>query len=286
VQGDAPGPLVVIEQGVGSPAPLWWPIQARVAQFARVCTYDRAGYLWSERVPGPRTLADRVADLEALLTRAELPPPYVLVGYSLGGLLMLRFALSHPERVAGMVLVDSGHERSLRDVVWQNHLASGARFSQAGEWLTRFGVMRLFPALNPMLPEQPAARAFMLAPGFSRAMREDFLCLMQEGRVPAAPPRSEPLGSRPLSVITHGIAFPGPAAAIEATWSENQTRLAALSSNSELIVARRSNHLIHVDEPEVVVEAIRRVYTAARDGLSLGRSVHGQGWTDGPRSLE
>jgi len=97
-QGDAPGPTVVIEQGVASPTIVWRPVEAAIAKFARVCTYDRAGFLWSDPAAPGRSLDDRVADLHALLKRAEVRAPYVLVGHSFGGLLLRRFARAYPGR--------------------------------------------------------------------------------------------------------------------------------------------------------------------------------------------
>jgi hypothetical protein len=77
------------------------------------------------------------------------------------------------------------------------------------------------------------------------------------------------LGDRPLILLAHGIPFPPMAAVMEEGWSDSQVRLARLSTDSELIVAHQSGHLIHVDEPELVVEAVRRVHAAVRDGTRL-----------------
>jgi len=77
------------------------------------------------------------------------------------------------------------------------------------------------------------------------------------------------LGDLPLAVITHGQHFPGPFFILEKGWSEGQTRLAALSTNSVLIRANNSNHMIQIDEPGLVVDAIRRVHAAARNKVQL-----------------
>ena len=77
------------------------------------------------------------------------------------------------------------------------------------------------------------------------------------------------LGDLPLAVVTHGQPFPGPFFILENGWSEGQARLAALSTNSLLIRANNSNHMIQIDEPELVVDAIRRVHTAARNKAQL-----------------
>jgi predicted component of type VI protein secretion system len=59
------------------------------------------------------------------------------------------------------------------------------------------------------------------------------------------------------------------AAVMEEGWAESQERLAQLSTNSEIVVAEKSSHLIYVDEPQLVVAAVRRVHAAARDGVRL-----------------
>ncbi|MGA7380471.1 MAG: hypothetical protein WBX03_06440, partial [Terriglobales bacterium] len=77
------------------------------------------------------------------------------------------------------------------------------------------------------------------------------------------------LGDLPLAVITHGQPFPGPFSVLEPSWSEGQKRLAALSTNSVLIPAHKSSHMIHLDEPDIVIDAIHRVHDAARDHTRL-----------------
>jgi hypothetical protein len=77
------------------------------------------------------------------------------------------------------------------------------------------------------------------------------------------------LGLLPVIVITHGQPFPGPFAVLEKNWSEGQAQLAALSTDSVLMVAKNSNHMIQQDEPELVVDAIRRTHAAVKNGTSL-----------------
>ena len=87
-----------------------WPLQDRLAALTTVVTYDRAGLGCSDRAPLPRTLEHRADDLEAMVSRIGLEPPYVLVGPSCGGPLIRLFAHQHPDQVAGMVFVDIAHE--------------------------------------------------------------------------------------------------------------------------------------------------------------------------------
>jgi len=90
-------------------------------------------------------------------------------------------------------------------------------------------------------------------------------------RVPPSmrtPCRAGSLGSLPIIVITHGQPFPGAFSILEKSWREGQAQLAALSSDSVLLVAQNSNHTIHQDEPALVVGAIRRMHSAVTKGIS------------------
>ena len=273
-KGDAPGPTIVIEQGLAGPSILWWPVQDAVAEFARVCTYDRAGFLWSDPAPRGRNMLDAVEDLRELLTRAGVPGPFVLVGHSYGGPLVRLFVRRYPSDVVGLVLVDTPDESIVLRPSFADYNRGLRRMFGVMQGLARFGVLRLGIGLRPPPGLAPAAaKAFAAMFGRAaqfRAAREDSRALE---KMPAEVGLSSgfgTLGALPLSVITHGQAFVGPAIVLEEGWPEAQRNLARLSTNSELVVAANSNHMVNLDEPNVVTDAIRRVYVAARDGRPLG----------------
>ena len=260
------GPTVVIEQGAGGPSLLWWPIQERVAAFAQVCTYDRAGYLWSDPAPRQRTLADRAEDLHRVLSAAHIPGPYILVAHSFGGPLVRLFAQRHPTQVAGMVLVDTPEEAVITGPAYTAYARTIARFARAAEIAAHFGVVRLATAAllrapPAGIPAEPwaAFKALLPNPAYFRATADDPEALNRE---PATLHALGGLGDMPLVVIRHAIPFPGPAAALEDGWEDGQHRLAALSTRGELVVATQSNHMVQNDEPELVIDAIRRVVEA------------------------
>ena len=109
-------PTVIIENGGAAFSFDWELVQPEVTRFTRTCTYDRAGYAWSDVGPEFDTFNQAVHDLHTLLDRAGIAGPYVLVGHSFGGLLVRFYQATYPKDVVGMVLVDSSHEASFQQV--------------------------------------------------------------------------------------------------------------------------------------------------------------------------
>src|SRR5215212_4460165 len=135
-------PTVVLEAGSGNGADTWAGVQPEVARFTRVCSYDRAGLGQSDLAPkGVRTVQDSVGDLHALLTAAAIPGPIILVGHSVGGLIVRLYASQYPDDVAGAVLID-GMPPDLP--------ASGLALLPAEERRETFTIMR---GLHPQDPE-------------------------------------------------------------------------------------------------------------------------------------
>jgi pimeloyl-ACP methyl ester carboxylesterase len=253
-------PTVILEAGAGNDADTWdtaglapdsgqTAVLPGVAAFTRVCAYDRPGTLLdldyrsrSDPVPMPRTAADVVADLHALLTAAAIPGPYVLAAHSFGGLVVRLYAATYPDEVVGLVLVDSAHEdyyAAMRETLTPEQRAEVARLAEQGP---------------PELADYPDRER--LDPDASAAQM----------RAAAA---ASPLRPLPLVVLTHGRPWdwpPGyPAAALEALWLPLQEDLAALVPGGRLVVAEESGHFIPGDQPDLVIAAIRQVVEAVRD---------------------
>src|SRR5262249_38815230 len=101
-QASASQPTVILEAGIGDFSVEWSLVQPKVASFARVCSYDRAGDGWSELGPHPRTFHQLVYELHTLLANAGIKPPIVLVGHSYGGWLVRQYQATYPSEVSGM----------------------------------------------------------------------------------------------------------------------------------------------------------------------------------------
>ena len=103
-------PAVVFVPGAGSFGLDFALVQERVSEFAMAILYDRAGTGWSDDADLPRTATQVTDELRAVLQTIGGPAPYVLVGHSLGGAYVQRYAQRFPEEIAGMVLLDPAHE--------------------------------------------------------------------------------------------------------------------------------------------------------------------------------
>jgi pimeloyl-ACP methyl ester carboxylesterase len=100
-------PTVILEAGNEQPGSDWRSVQRQLGQLTRTCAYDRAGTGYSSDAPPGRSADAVVEDLHGLLEAAGIGPPYVLVGHSLGGLHVRRYARRYREQVIGMVLVEA-----------------------------------------------------------------------------------------------------------------------------------------------------------------------------------
>jgi len=162
-------PTVILESGPSGYSGTWEWVQAEVAKTTRVVSYDRAGLGYSERAPGRRDAAAMARDLDELMKQSGEQPPFIIAGHSFGGLLAVNFAHLHPEKTAGLVLIDpfhpdqTGRNPELRKLTTNArnmlHLASAA---------SHLGIMRLTDVISRMTEglsedERARAKAFLVS---------------------------------------------------------------------------------------------------------------------------
>ncbi len=264
---------VILESGLGGSSLDWALVQPSVAAFARTCTYDRAGYGWSDIGPEPRDAARIAEELHALLMRAQVPAPYLLVGHSFGGFSIRLFAARWPRIVAGLVLVDAAHEEQFR-----------AR-SRAGLHTPAAPTGRKFIIANHQrIPDslpgslKSLARRFALEPKSVSALYSELGSLRRSASQVAfsARPPTVPVVVLVRDMILQedpaagsktgcGSARKGPRGG-EALWLDLQRRLSRTMPAGSLQVVSGSGHHIHLDRPEAVVDAISRVLALSRGG--------------------
>jgi pimeloyl-ACP methyl ester carboxylesterase len=252
-------PTVVI---VGAFSFDWQLVQPEVAKFTRVCTLDLSGTAWSDPfkiTPEKSTPAcsDRVDEIHRLVTKAPIDGPYVLVGFSVGGLWERIYAAEYPDNILGMVIVDHAFQGGGAPP----HAASSS------------GSLRGFspPAL---ISQAPIAIGFEDSASFSKLPQRDRElhtwalaqhpilvdyemvadCFSAIERMTGG--RPFPLGNMHLVVISTPNEARG--------YAELQAKLLTLSHNSEHVIAWKSTHMVPIDEPEVITEAIHEVVDGAR----------------------
>ena len=260
-------PAVVIVPALGSNVLEWVRVLRGASAETTVCAYDRAGLGWSDPQHGTAGIDAMADDLHALLKAADIAPPYVIAGNSMGGVVARRFQARYPEDVTGMLLIDSSHEdqaRRLGDGAW------GVLWRAARRRMRVLGLRRVAVHLGLVggldaaslawetVPEyEGAAKTLTLSTKERRAVAREMLVL---GR-PLGQPQS--LGALPLAVLSAGSAsrrrWP-----IWAPWAQLQDELAALSSDSAYMYAVNAGHNVHLDDPGVVVQAIRDLVDRCR----------------------
>jgi pimeloyl-ACP methyl ester carboxylesterase len=256
-------PSVVLESGLGGMSTAWGWIQPEAAKFSSVVSYDRAGLGWSGPDTAPKTAVLAARRLRALLQESGVLPPFVLVGHSMGGLLVRVFAHLFPGEVAGMVLLDAVHpDQHLRSAAIDIHMRTGFRFLRVVPLLARLGYVRLtglFDAWGEGLPARQAAEseAFLSTYQHLCTTRDESLAWET---ICAEVRRTGGLGDTPLAVVTAGKdVLPGQ--------PELQAELALLSSDSTHLVVPGADHVTLVTQREhalTVVEAIRQVVAKAQ----------------------
>lgn len=260
----AGAPTVILEAPLAGIFKIWTPVQQAVSHFTRVCSYDRAGFGWSEPGPLPRTSEQLALELHEALRIADVKPPYVLVGWSAGGFPVRVFAGKFPGDVAAVVLVDSSHP----DVTARLHVNDNPN-ADIEKWEPFLPIMHRFGITRMRLRQQEKRPASFSAVDwdeylFLRDTVNSFKAMLREGEAwhqsfPQV--RACNFGDKPLIVLT-GARDADPQ--WRATWVNGmQAELARLSTRGKQIVFENSGHAILFDAPGAVADAIRAVNTIA-----------------------
>ena len=250
-------PTVVIDAGMGGFSLEWRNVQSRLAQRVRVCSYDRAGYGYSDSGPAPRTSARIAEELHLLLEKAGVPGPYLLVGHSFGGYNIRYFAHAYPGDTAGLVLIDASHPEQFQRFPRQRLPAALTSGSGNGRMITR-------PIMPDNYPANLRSQAFVLMATYKarQAQGQEFRHFMDS----AAQVRDIPVPDVPILVLSRGRqVWPETAYGdeMERIWAELQRDLGNLSGRTLHLVAANSGHAIHFDQPEAVTTAVLLTATAA-----------------------
>ncbi|MFZ1683671.1 MAG: alpha/beta hydrolase [Candidatus Zixiibacteriota bacterium] len=258
-------PTVVFESGLDQGGSMVWKeVQKHVSEFTSTVAYDRAGIMWSERGSGPKTCEAMADELYELLKKANSHSPYILVGHSLAGYVLRSFVAKHASEVAGIVFVDASHPDQ-----WKR-MPPELITSVPSAWVIRLasevGVVRL--SMPSGYPGVPATDSLNLVVNAYLSMSlpatlEEFRSVRSLADEAA---QVNSFGDIPLIVITGASAgrrdeYPSEALATAflTMWGELQEDLLRLSTRSKQVLATRSGHYVMLDQPDVVIDAIKEL---------------------------
>jgi pimeloyl-ACP methyl ester carboxylesterase len=254
-------PTVILEPGFGRFSLNWRGLQHQLSPYTRVCAYDHAGLGWSETGVLPRTTDQMVEELHTLLENADIAPPYLIVGHSLGGFTVRLFAARYPDQTTGVVLVDASPPAYIQTLIETEQ--------QEGGGLSQMLQMALLVAQTGLWTEQTIAPVNSFLDDVDDADHEGYIALITrpqqietmiaEWRVIGDSAQqvidSGSLGEIPLIVLFAGdrleLAEP-----LDGDWVQWQLAQAQLSSDNQLIAAVGSGHSVQVDRPDAILDAI------------------------------
>ena len=270
-------PTVVIDAGAGNWSIAWTGIQDRLAAETRVCAFDRAGLGWSDPGAQARTALVMADELHLLLHNAGVPPPFVMVGHSLGGFNARIFTDRYSNEVAGLVLVESAHVAQWRELPIEVRQFKDAGLHQlyVAKLFARLGLLHLLNVPNPQVDRVPSA----LRPAYRAALAESkvydaFYSEMQlVDESGAQVEATKSIGDLPLVVVSAGHSFDAfrtftdriPFDTANKRWLKLQGELARLSSNSTQLIDPTATHDINFDDPDIIIKGVRIALSKARD---------------------
>lgn len=212
-------PTVIMDAGYGDYSKVWETVVNEISMLTDVLVYDRAGLGNSEKSPNPRTSNQMVSELKELLTKLNIKPPYILVGHSFGGVNVRIYASTYPEEVGGLVLVDSTPE----------------------DYRERF-----LPTMSKEFQEA-YSKQFIYEGTYDEFM--DSLIQLKQSK-------------RKLNI--HLIVLSAGkkdhySEKSQELWNEMQKEILNISTDSELIISEESAHYIQKDDPNMVIDAVKRL---------------------------
>jgi pimeloyl-ACP methyl ester carboxylesterase len=260
-------PTIIVEQGLGAQSLAWAPINERMSGITTVCAYDRAGMGYSDPVDHATPAAEVARNLRKLLQNAEINDDLVLIGWSAGGMYVREYYRQFPERVKAMVLVDSTHEQQIQRM--GEPANAGSNPLRFDPYLARVGWFRITGQMQERFADSPLPapiRDRLIAINLKSHMPRTWIAEGEGLRADLLAGTSPPnLGSLPLIVLSEGKPdVPFMQEHLQA-WLELHEELARLSTNGRRIVATQSAHFIHQTEPDLIVDSVAQVVSAARE---------------------
>jgi pimeloyl-ACP methyl ester carboxylesterase len=255
-------PTLILDAGLGNDSLIWANVQPELSKITRVCSYDRAGFGWSEPRPDPRD-ADHIAqELHGLLSAAGVTGPVVPMGHSISGLYIRAYAARYPQRISGLVFVDGStplQEDRFPPEVAQAFKNESLEFQKL-EWLYTLGLPRVMGQCAPEAGFSESV-AKMIAedecrPSLFAAIAQEDKNFRQSGNETL---HTGAFGDLPILIFSEDPEHSPPsdvppqaAKSVSKVWNAMQEELKGLSTRSRRIIAKGSGHYVQIDRPELL----------------------------------
>ena len=270
-------PTIILDAGQGGWSTDWTNIMPELSANNRVCAYDRAGYGWSDPAEDARSPQDAANDLAALLSAAQIEPPYLLAGFSHAGLANRIFAAQHSDDMAGMVLIDPATEfdNEIMSPELRQQQQTAVGMFNGFAFMAKTGLLRLMGTENmagsaPFISTDPANPdiyyTFIANPQWWAASAQEFESGLNEAHMTMVRGQGA-IPDIPLVIIGSDVLDAGGSATMEKLQDaryEKLQDLAAQSIQGEFVIAVDSTHNIIHDRPDVVVDAVEAILADAR----------------------
>lgn len=263
-------PTVMLDAGLGLDSSIWRRVQPQLSAITRTCAYDRAGYGQSDPGPLPRDTGRRASDLLELLDATVEQGPFLLVAHSAAERTARLVAGQRRDEVAGLVLVDPGADLETlraRGPSWAAAHDAGIAIALKCIGATAAGEMRPENAIYAECGSPPTD-----GPLASRDMATAVLSENDPDLPEVLEGLNEgSLGDLPVIVLSaedkFGVnegAAPGETDPLRRAWSDAGARIASSSTQGEQRIVPGASHVIQIEQPQVVIDAVRDLVERAR----------------------
>jgi len=256
-------PTLVLDAGLGNDGLIWGGVQPVLAKATRVCSYDRAGFGWSETLAAPRD-ADHIAEeLHGLLAAAKVDGPIILMGHSIAGIYLRDYATRYPEQVAGLIFVDGSTPLQQRNPAFVAMGRQGPPQSVAmllSKAALAVGMPRLFGGCTRGFSGFDAARAELQAQDQCEthidAIAKEMDSIDASGEETV---HTGPYGNVPVLIFSQDPAIEAAQprmSAVAQAWNQMQEDLKKLSTRSRRIIAKGSGHYIQLKRADLIEKEV------------------------------
>jgi len=256
-------PTIVLDAGLGNDGLIWGGVQPVLARTTRVCSYDRAGFGWSDALPAPRDADHIAAELHGLLVAANVTGPVVLMGHSIAGIYIRDYATRYPENVSGLIFVDGSTPLQNRNPAFKVYQDPGPP-----SWFATLLKKAAFAAGIPRLLGECSRRLPGFDPQAAKLQAED-QChdriaaitgeMQNFDRSGEETVHTGPYGALPILIFSQDPArsvAQGEPLDVAKAWNQMQEDLKQLSSRSRRIIAKGSSHYIQKDRSDLIEKEV------------------------------